>query len=170
MFKIKGLFFLLTIVGGGILSSLPLIGTCQQLLRPTIGSSGGGGFGPNNLYVNQSIGQPYGTLSYYGSKTSIHPGFEQPFNAQSFVGSSTLVSLTLFPNPTTDFVILSASAELNNALLEVFDFGGRKIFEKKIETLTNYKLECANWSSGFYLIRLTDSLQNVYSSKIVVTK
>ena len=67
-------------------------------------------------------------------------------------------------------MILSASAELNNALLEVFDFGGRKIFEKKIETLTNYKLECANWSSGFYLIRLTDSLQNVYSSKIVVTK
>jgi len=44
------------------------------------------------------------------------------------------------------------------------------MFEKSIENFTNYKLECANWSNGFYLIRLTDAMQNVYSSKIVLSK
>ena len=170
MLKIKGSRFLFAFGVLAIFISMPLNGTCQQLLRPTIGSSGGGGLGANKMYLNQSIGQPYGTSSFYGPSSSLHPGFEQPINAQSFVGNANLISLTLFPNPTTDFVVLSASSALSNALLEVFDFGGRKVFEKSIENFTNYKLECANWSNGFYLIRLTDAMQNVYSSKIVLSK
>ena len=170
MLNIKRGYLLFAVGVSAIFISIPLNGTCQQLLRPTIGSAGGGGIGLNKMYLNQSIGQPYGTSSYYGPSSSLHPGYEQPFNAQSFVGNANLVSLTLFPNPTTDFVVLSASSTLGNVLLEVFDFGGRKVFEKSIESFTNYKLQCTNWSNGFYLVRLTDALQNVYSSKIVVTK
>ena len=142
----------------------------QQLLRPTIGSSGGGGVKANNVYMNQSIGQPYSTKSFYSSSAAIHPGFEQPIDFQAFVGNSNLITLSLFPNPTSGMVTLLASATLSSALLEVYDNGGRKVFEKSISGFLNYKLDCSAWSNGFYHVRITDEQQNVYSSKIVLTK
>lgn len=147
----------------------------QTLKRQCIASTGnsssmlpspiGEGLG---VRFQQTIGQPYGTTSYYSDKTRYNPGFQQPVFSVEIIKSS--INATVFPNPTSNQVTIETTLVLENVIIQIIELSGKLVLNEKINEFKSYTINCADWSNGVYLITLSDSKNNLYSSKLIISK
>jgi hypothetical protein len=64
--------------------------------------------------------------------------------------------LTLFPNPTTDFITINfGDNELDNAKIEIINLLGEVIFSQPI-TKIQYKIDLRNYQTGNYLLKFSN--------------
>ncbi len=66
------------------------------------------------------------------------------------------MSLAAYPSPARNYVkVKLQDMVLKSVNLSVFDSYGRKLFDKEVETAQEQTLDCSQWSTGVYLIRIT---------------
>lgn len=139
----------------------------QSIQRQSIGSAGGAVYS-DGVLIQQTVGQPYSTNTYYDNGIAYRPGFQQPVFKLSLIKTS--ISMDVFPNPAASWVTLKSSKILKNASLSVVDLNGKQLFKESFNEFNTYTLKCADWANGTYLISLTDQSGNSYSSKLIILK
>lgn len=139
----------------------------QTLKRQCI-SSAGNYILESGTTVQQTIGQSYGTTSFYTNKTRYNPGFQQPvFSLQTYHST---INATVFPNPASKQITIETNLTLENVIIQIMELSGKFVLNEKINEFKSYTINCANWSNGIYLITLSNSKNNLYSSKLIISK
>ena len=141
----------------------------QSVARQSIGTLGKTHHG-NSITVQQSVGQVYNTKTFYGNEVGTRPGFIQPQKLIIEPIRSSMASpieLTIFPNPASETVVFNSEEHLQNLVLTVQNTLGAVIKTEHIASLEGYTLDCSQWPSETYFIRLTDESNQTYYSKLI---
>jgi hypothetical protein len=140
----------------------------QSIQRQTI-SSTGSYFTSDGYLIRQTIGQPYNTKTSNQNNISYRPGFQQPVFQIEILLSN--LKLTIFPNPSSDFVNIESSVVLKGVKLDVFDNIGQLVFTSNFESFKSFKLNCTNYSSGAYIINITSITdKKALSAKLIINR
>jgi hypothetical protein len=153
------------------LSALLICGfaNAQSVTRQSIGSNGSTHHG-EDITIQQCIGQPYQTTAYYSNELEARPGFIQPTKMSiEFVSSTFKVNVSVFPNPTAQFLSFQSNENLENIQLVVFDQKGSLVHTIDVDHLNSFILDCSAFNSGTYYLQLKDHA-NSYNSKFIISK
>ena len=96
-------------------------------------------------------GYEYGYTTHYGVvlKFCETTGID---NSQSMVEEG----FSLFPNPNPGKFTLVRNTVLKNARFEIFDAGGKRVFEKTNAYGNSHEFDCSNLNPGFYVVQVSD--------------
>lgn len=139
----------------------------QTLKRQSI-SSTGSYMSDNGISVQQIIGQPYNTSAYYSNNTRYNPGFIQPVFRIETIKST--INATIFPNPASNLINIETTLILEDVVLKIMDMNGKLLLNEKIHAFKTYAIDCSYWTSGVYLISMADSKNDLYSSKLIISR
>lgn len=142
-------------------------GNTQTLKRECVASAGSSII-TNGTAIQQTIGQSYGTTSFYTNKTRYNPGFQQPVFSVETIKSS--INATVFPNPSSSQITIETNLTLENVIIQIIELSGKLVLNEKLNEFKSYTINCADWSNGVYLITLSDSKNNLYPSKLIISK
>jgi hypothetical protein len=145
-----------------------LIITCcksQSLQRQTI--AGGDYMLVGNVLIQQTIGQPYTTISYYDADITYRPGFQQPI-FQSYAMRPTM-KLKVFPNPSSSVVTVESFDVMSDIVVTISDILGKTIISQKFLRFKKCSFNCDILSDGIYLICVSDKI-HTYTLKLIVAK
>lgn len=81
-------------------------------------------------------------------------------------------SVKVYPNPAANVTVLDiAVADAGNAVVNIYDMNGRKVYSNNMGTLTEgahqMKLDCTNYAPGVYLVNVNIG-RNTATSKLIV--
>ena len=112
-----------------------------------------------NLYVPVGSSSLYSTSSYWMDFTKLS---ETSFltNLSQSVGN--LATVTVYPNPVTDYLYIDGLQEISN--LSIMDMSGKTILAKQIRN--HVPVDISNLVSGIYVIRLRTA-QGILERKIM---
>jgi len=156
-----------------ILLFLPLIilfkfGYSQNTLQNVIASSGGF-FVSSNTSISWTLGET--AISTIETPNGIiTQGFHQcHFNVTS-VGTTQIsdLQIMLYPNPARENINVNINSDIQDKrLVELIDMSG-KILNKSYKYTNQFKINLANYSPGFYYLRIgNDQAQLLGTYKIV---
>ena len=130
-------------------------------------TSGGNAAGSGGT-VAYSIGQVAYTYES-GANGNSNQGVQQPYEIYS-VGideEDIAISLTAFPNPTTDILTLQFDGfTTQNAYFQLIDQAGKIIQEQKISNEST-SLDLSNEVSGIYYLNINSESKNIKTFKII---
>ncbi|MCK5539196.1 MAG: T9SS type A sorting domain-containing protein [Bacteroidales bacterium] len=142
----------------------------QSVQRQSVASTGS--YLYNNGYlVQQTIGQPYSTTTFYSNKLGFRPGFQQfPSSISLKLQEDTFtnINLKVYPNPATYTVTIESSETINDVLFQVVDINGKLILNEKINEMKTHSINCETWINGVYFISLSNNQNNKYSTKLII--
>jgi len=121
--------------------------------------------------ISYSVGQVFFTqhTDIYGN--SINQGVQQPFEisvvSQKPKANGIIISLTVFPNPTTNFLtIIAKDYSTNNLQYHIFDVEG-KVLQIKNATGEKTLIFTDNMAPGQYYLRVIDKKRIIKVFKII---
>jgi hypothetical protein len=131
-------------------------------------STGGNASGTTGS-VSYSIGQ-IDYISSSGSNGNLYQGVQQPYEFYSTSGLSeysTLIDLSLGPNPTSDVLYIHLNEELSEDLnFVLFDEHGKTVFSRmKLEK--DNELDLKELPSAMYQLVISSSQQEIKTYKII---
>jgi len=144
------------------------VGIYAQNIHQSISASGGNASGSGGK-SSYSVGQ-----TVYNRKTGhngiVSEGVQQPYEISIVTGKEILditLSVSVYPNPTTDVLTLSIS-EINSATLyfQLSDINGKVIENKKITDL-NSLINFNPLSKGVYMLRIFQKRKQLKTFKII---
>ncbi len=149
-----------------LLLGLGLTGLQAQQAIP---SAGGDAFGSGG-----SASYSFGQVAFYthGGATGMEAqGVQQPYEIFVVLGldhaSGINLSLTAYPNPTTDFLNLRVEYDTHPDLsYQLFDINGKLLDNRPIKG-NETSIAMSHYSSGTYLIKVIQNNQEVKSFKII---
>ena len=166
LYKFSQIIFCTLIIGS-------TYSVAQTISRQSVGTIGKS-FSNNEMTVQQSIGQSYGTSSRHQNTVHVHPGFiqrQQLFLVEENTLTDLPIELLIYPNPSAAFVQFSAEEPSENVdetiQIEVFSIDGVRIFSNQIPNLSSYILDCSSWSSGSYIIHISRNNRQLYYAKLI---
>ena len=141
----------------------------SQVLQRECVASGGTFMSSDGILIQQTIGQPYSTNTYYSNEISYRPGFQQPVFKIQLIQST--INLSVFPNPATRLVtIQSKDGSIKDVIIQVIDMSGRVLINQQISEFKSYSFNCEDWANGIYIISLSGSQSKRYSAKLEILK
>ncbi|NIJ46047.1 hypothetical protein FHR24_002525 [Wenyingzhuangia heitensis] len=117
--------------------------------------------------VNYSVGQVFYTNSV-GSSGSVEQGVNQPYTISSTLGVDEkyiLLELSVYPNPTTDFLNLKLK-DFENVNFQLMDLLGRQVETKKV-TENNTLISMSALPKATYFLSIVKNNQIVKTFKII---
>jgi len=156
----KRLFFF---VIGIIMTNLAF----SQTASPELVSSAGDSFNNTSYQLDWSIGECI-TATHSAGSYVITQGFHQnSYVVTSVEDLRTDISISVYPNPTTDFISLKIeSSKVEDMQYTITDFSGRVLqtdnFTDDIE-----QINFSNYAAGTYFISVTENNQLIKSFKII---
>jgi hypothetical protein len=144
-----------------------LLGWGTHLFAQQDAVSAGGTASGAGGSVTYTIGET-NYINAAGGNGGISQGVQQPFEIITGIGKMDLaVDMSLFPNPTNDYVILSVpSGNVEGLLYQLYDLNGKILVEKKLDgTQTNIIM--SNYASATYFIRVTNSKNESKEFKLI---
>jgi len=150
-----------------LLLGLGLSGLQAQTAVPATGGNASGSGGT----VSYSVGQVAYTTNTGGSNGSVAQGVQQPFEISVITGleeaKGISLSLSAYPNPTTDFLNLKVENYDNtNLSYQLFDMNGKLLESKKI-TGNQTSIVMSNLVPATYFVKVTESNKEVKTFKII---
>ncbi|MEI7504459.1 MAG: T9SS type A sorting domain-containing protein [Paludibacter sp.] len=145
------------------------LGLSEIQAQETLPSSGGkalGGGGEVNFTVGQVV---YTTI--IGTNGTVAQGVQQPFEISVTTGieqaKGITLSLTAYPNPTTEFVILKVeSFKIENLSYQLINMSGQLLETKKIES-NETNISMINFVPATYFLKVTNCNKQVKLFKII---
>ena len=137
--------------------------------QETIPASGGNASGSGGS-ASYSIGQvAYQTQT--GTNGSVAEGVQQPYEISVVTGLEEAkgihLSVTAYPNPTSDFLTLEVKDfELSTLHFQLYDMNGKLLQNKKI-TSNSTNIFMDNYISGTYFLNVTDDNKVIKTFKII---
>ncbi len=145
-------------------------GNAQSIVRSVVSSGGKYLFNSTGgLYVN--IGELQ-VNTYTAPNNIITQGFVQPFIPFPVIVPSQnepSQEISMFPNPSSNLVYLSASQNMT-ATVSIYDTQGRLLVKNenvKLIKSTQYTLPVASFMDGIYFINITDEKGNNHLFRFV---
>ncbi len=150
------------------------IGQLTAFSQESINSGGGNGTGTGGT-TSFSIGQ----ISYHtwsAGNGSLAEGVQQPFEISQITGliepENVNLSISTFPNPTSDFLEINIGPQLETSLLEgtvsyqLIDIQGR-IMTKETLNVRQSKISMYEYPSGIYFLKITIGSKAEKTFKII---
>ena len=127
--------------------------------------------GNNVSWSVQAICSPQGITLY--SSNAKGPDANIPL-CEKKPDSSKVNAVHVYPNPTTNYLIVEYSGEVTGIIeFKIFDIAGKKVFDKfgnaVIKTNNQYKLDLRNLLAGIYLLKVNNG-NEVTKTKFVLLK
>jgi len=149
-----------------LLLGLGLTGLYAQTAVPATGGNASGSGGS----VSYSVGQVVYTTNT-GANGSVTQGVQQPFEISVITGleeaKGISLSVSAYPNPTTDFLNLKVENYDNtNLSYQLFDISGKLLESKKI-TGNHTSIVMSNLVPATYFVKVTESNKEVKTFKII---
>ena len=149
-----------------LFSIIQVVGISAQ---DAVVASGGNSQSPAGS-VSYSVGQ----VSYQtsvGSTGSVSPGVQQPFEitvVTTFDESKNIVlSVSAFPNPTTNYLQLNVESELvKNGSFQLFDANGKMVQTEKLLN-TETQIDMSNNVPSSYFLKVLQGDKEVKTFKIL---
>jgi len=131
----------------------------------TAGGEATGGGGSSSYTVGQTF---FTTIS--GSNGSVAQGVQQPYEISVVTGidgtESIKLNIKAFPNPTTNFLVLSVEVdEFKEFTYQVFDISGKMLL-KSIITENETIINLGSYPASTYLLRVMDGNKELKIFKI----
>lgn len=140
------------------------LGGLQAQESPTASGGEATGAGGTTSY---SVGQVFNT-TITGTNGSVSPGVQQPYEIFVVTGiKETAINLkmSVYPNPTIDFLSLEVE-KVENLTYLLYDLKGKLIsFQKLTQTKTTIRME--SLSTATYLLRVMKGNKLMKSFKII---
>ena len=117
--------------------------------------------------VSYSLGQMAFSANA-GTNGSVTEGVQQPYEISvlSVVEQAENISLSAYPNPSTDYLYLTTSDEISNLSYQLFDMNGRLLqSEKIVGNQTNINMQ--GLVSATYFVKVNQGNKTVKSFKII---
>jgi len=130
-------------------------------------SSGGNASGTTGS-LSYSIGQ----IDYSNSTSAsgnINQGVQQPFEfytISSGINDLTSLDVSLYPNPTNEFIILNLNSVLEKLSYQLTDMNGRLVSTGEITT-NETVIDARNYSVGEYHLSIIQKGTHIQSYKII---
>lgn len=130
----------------------------------------GGEANGNSGSVSYSIGQTFYSANV-GSNGQVSEGVQQPYEIYDVTEVQTAISgaisLSAFPNPTSDFLTLRIDGDYIDGLsCAMFDISGKEIMQQRI-TSSQTSLDVQQLPPATYFVRVTKGKNEVKTFKIV---
>ncbi len=133
--------------------------------QTTVPASGGRAKGTGGS-VSYSIGQVVYTTNS-GANGSVAQGVQQPFEISVIKGIKESITVSAYPNPTTDFITLEVKEfELSNFHFQMNDINGKILQSGKIVG-SKTKIFMRNHVPATYFERVSESNQQLKTFKII---
>ena len=146
--------------------TLFFLGTNISFAQKVISANGGTATAAGTE-VSWTIGEPI-TATISDGTTTLTQGFHQTkitvtaINDIQFAG----VEIKVYPNPTSDYVTVHFSKILEKPTYLLFDYSGKLIQQKNIES-TDAKIDMTGFASGSYILKLNNGQHSMQTFKIV---
>jgi len=143
----------------------------QSVKRQSVSSYGPSG--PGIPALEQTAGQPFGTLACGEITTPLRQGFQQPLwskNVTMQPGIPDELHLSLHPNPSEGPVQLNIAEEPEYMEIKVLDCNGRQVLSKDGPWPGSLNFNCSQWAEGVYFIIVTDRNKRIGTSKLIINK
>lgn len=142
--------------------------SAQETVNATGGyASNGGGS------VSYSVGQLiYNTHS--GASGSVTPGVQQPYEISVVSGFEEALSLYLsvsaYPNPTADYLILKLDkSDINNLSFQLYDVNGN-LLQQQIITSNETSIEMNQLAAATYFVKIIQNERIIITLKIIKSR
>ena len=156
-------------LGAVILLGLGLTGLqAQESVNATGGSASGSGGS-----ASYSVGQVVYTTNT-GTNGSVAQGAQQPFEISVVTGieeaNSINLSVTAYPNPTTDYLTLEVKEfEFSTLSFQLYDMSGKLLQSEKI-TGSQTSIVMSNLVPAKYFVKVIQENKEVKTFKIIKTQ
>ena len=142
-----------------ILLCLPMIGF-GQILSPSVIGSAGASFSNSTSSTDLTVGEVM--IETFSNITIISQGFHQGIEDINSDVINLDINTKVYPNPTTNFLIIELEQNVNAELL-VYDINGKIVIKDKLNNEQQKQLDFSFLSQGNYLlhINIADN-QSVY--------
>lgn len=142
---------------------VPYIFFSQEVLVVSGGELSGNG------KISFTVGQLFMNTNN-SSSGSISEGIQQSIELYALNVNSLNpmnVKANLFPNPTSDFVMLSIkNTNITGLSYEIFDVNGRNLLSKKISQ-SDSPISLQNFASGIYILKINQSNKTLKTFKLL---
>ncbi|MFT4695060.1 MAG: hypothetical protein ACI8RY_000214 [Urechidicola sp.] len=138
-------------------------GLQAQEAVPASGGDATGAGGSSSYTVGQAV---YTTNT--GTNSSVAQGVQQPFEISITTGiniESINLDLSVYPNPTTDFLTLKTENS-ENISYQLFNLEGKLIEDKKVNT-NNTSIKMVELPKTIYFLKVAKNNQIVKTFKII---
>jgi hypothetical protein len=149
-----------------LLLSFAIIGLQAQKAIPVSGgkASGSGGF------ISYTVGQVCYTTNS-GSNGYVSQGVQQPYEISVLTGieksEGIKLEYSVFPNPSTDFLILKiTNFKANNFNYQLWDTNGKLLETKRIES-EETQITLQNYVRATYFLKITNNSKEVKVFKLL---
>ena len=132
----------------------------------SMNAAGGNAVGDGG-FVSFSVGQTAFSANA-GSNGSVTQGVQQPYEISvlSVSENAENINLSVYPNPSTDYLYLTSSDEISGLSYQLFDMNGRLLKSEKItENQTNIDMQ--GLVSATYFVTINKGNKTVKSFKII---
>ena len=143
-----------------ILLCLPMIGF-GQVTSPSVVSSSGDSYSNGNIMMDFTLGQIV-IETYTNSNTILTQGFHQGDLKVTTSVVNLDIKTKIYPNPTTNFIIIELEKNVNAELL-VYDINGKIVIKDKLNEEQKKQLDFSFLNQGNYLLHINIAdKQSVY--------
>ncbi len=141
--------------------------------QESINSSGGEATGSGGV-VSYSVGQAFYNANA-GADGSMYEGVQQPYEISvvtEIEGAKEIeLSVSAYPNPTTDYLTLSVGKASTSLSLQVmsyklYDINGKLLQNKKL-TGTDTQIDMSNYAPSSYFVKVVQENKEVKTFKII---
>ena len=142
-----------------ILLCLPMIGF-GQILSPSVIGSAGASFSNSTFSTDLTVGEVM--IETFSNISIITQGFHQGIEGINSDVVNLDINTKVYPNPTTNFLIIELEQNVNAELL-VYDINGKIVIKDKLNNEQQKQLDFSFLNQGNYLlhINIADN-QSVY--------
>lgn len=135
--------------------------------QETINATGGEAFGSGGS-VSYSVGQVF-YQTHSGTGGSVAEGVQQPYEISVATTIEIVkeinLSVSAYPNPTTDYLILAINDNDNTSLsYQLFDIQGKLLQSEKI-TGSQTSIDMSNLVTATYFVKVIQDNKDVYQLK-----
>ena len=146
-----------------------VLSATMSFAQNAVSVSGGEATG-NSGSVSYSIGQTFYSANV-GSNGQVSEGVQQPYEIYDVnevqLEISGAISLSAFPNPTSDYLSLRIDGDYIDGLsCAMFDISGREIMQMRI-TSSETRLDVQQLPSATYFVRVMKEKDEVKTFKVV---
>jgi len=138
-----------------------MIGFGQPIISPSVVSSSGDSYSNGGVIMDYTLGEIV-IETFSNSTTILTQGFHQGNLKVSTSVENIDIMTKVYPNPTTNFLIVELEKNVNAELL-VYDINGKIVIKDKLNEERQKQLDFSFLTQGNYLLHINISdKQSVY--------
>ena len=141
--------------------------TIAQSLAPQVISTSGTSFSNASGQLDWTIGEPI-TATLNASGNELTQGFHQPNLVITAVDDLAAdYSVSVYPNPTVDYVTLQFHNLKENLSIELYTADGKLLESKQAGSITDLQINMSNYAAGAYFLAIKTSNSATKNYKII---